>query len=72
MDITKIYHDSNGNKRSILQMLRDEPGWAANRLQEGEKAIASLSLANELIDSLYGSGCLDTQREKMVQKYLCS
>jgi hypothetical protein len=39
MDTGKAYHDSDGNECSIWQMVRREPEWAANRIQEGEKAI---------------------------------
>lgn len=42
MDTAKIYHDSGGNKCSIWQIVRREPDWAANRIQEGEKAILEL------------------------------
>ncbi len=43
MNTAKIYHDSDGNECSILQMVRREPDWAANRIQEGEKAIEQLA-----------------------------
>lgn len=39
MDTGKTYHDSEGNERTIWQMVREEPEWAAARVQEGEKAI---------------------------------
>jgi len=37
MDLDKDYFDSNGNRCNILQLVKLEPEWAANRLQEGEK-----------------------------------
>lgn len=43
MDTSKIYHDSYGNECSILQMVKREPKWAANRIQAGERAIAKLA-----------------------------
>ena len=43
MDLKKIYYDSCGDKCNILQMVILEPTWAANRLQEGEKAIEELA-----------------------------
>lgn len=39
MDTGKSYHDSEGNECSVWQMVKREPDWAANRIQEGEKAI---------------------------------
>ena len=42
MNTAKIYHDSDGKECSIWQMVRHEPEWAANRIQEGEKAIVEL------------------------------
>ena len=42
MDLDKLYTDIDGNKKNILQMVRDEPEWAANRIQIGESAIAAI------------------------------
>jgi len=39
MNNEKIYRDSDGMNRHILQMVKVEPEWAANRVQEGEIAI---------------------------------
>ena len=36
MDLDKKYYDSDGIKRNILEMVKIEPEWAANRIQEGE------------------------------------
>lgn len=43
MDTAKIYYDAEDNECSILQMIRREPHWAANRIQEGERAIEELA-----------------------------
>jgi len=43
MNTAKIYKDSNGNECSIHWMVKYEPEWAANRIQEGEKAIGELN-----------------------------
>ena len=43
MNTAKIYHDSDGDERTILQMVTLEKEWAANRIQEGEKAIERVS-----------------------------
>jgi hypothetical protein len=42
MNTGKVYHDSEGNERSIHQMVKSEPHWAANRIQAGEDAIKEL------------------------------
>ena len=42
-----IYHDSDGNERTLSQMVRKEPMWAANRIRCGEKAeeqVANLAM----------------------------
>lgn len=33
MDLTKTYYDSDDEPRNILQMVKREPEWAANRIQ---------------------------------------
>ena len=53
MDTGKIYNDSNGDDCSIIQMVEREPHWAANRIQEGEKAIEKLAE----IEALWGLFC---------------
>ncbi len=42
MNTSKMYEDLDGNKCSIWQMVRREPDWAVNRIQDGEKAIGEL------------------------------
>ena len=44
MDLEKRYFDIDGNRRSILEMVKLDPEWAANRIQEGEKAEKQLAL----------------------------
>ena len=58
MDTGKIYRDTDGNKKTIHQMVRGEPHWAANRIQEGEKAIKKVDRLEEVI-----------QRALLVAKY---
>lgn len=43
MDLTKRYQDSNDNPCDILQMVKREPEWAANRIQAGEEAEKALN-----------------------------
>lgn len=40
MDLNKIYYDVDGNAHNILEMMKEEPEWAANRIQVGAEAIA--------------------------------
>ena len=42
MNTAKIYRDLEGNERTIYQMVKHEPEWAANRIQAGEDALNSL------------------------------
>jgi len=44
------------------------PGYVPK--QEHEKVCKMLDTANELIDKLYASGCLEAESEKNVQNYL--
>ena len=50
MDTSKVYQDSAGNDCTIWQMIQSEPNWAANRLQEGEKAIELLADTEKALD----------------------
>jgi hypothetical protein len=47
MSTAKIYFNVDGNERTIHQMVKQEPEWAANRIQEGEKAIEQLQQEQE-------------------------
>jgi hypothetical protein len=47
MDANKTYYDLKGNPRTIMQMVLSDPYWAANRIQEGEKAIEELAKIKE-------------------------
>ena len=42
MDLGKLYYDMDGNATNILDMVKRYPEWAANRIQEGEKALMAL------------------------------
>jgi len=70
MDLTKKYRDSTGKECTILQMVRTEPEWAANRIQAGEDAIARVAeleaeIAERRMD--YGEDCkrLDARIEEL-------
>ena len=52
MNTAKIYHDSNDDECTIFQMLKREPEWSANRIQEGEKAIEQLQKLVAVIDEV--------------------
>lgn len=43
MNTAKIYRDSENNERTIHQMIKLEPGWAASRIQAGEDALAVIA-----------------------------
>jgi hypothetical protein len=43
MNLEKKYYDENGNKINILQLIKKSPKWAANRIQEGEKAFKHIT-----------------------------
>jgi hypothetical protein len=40
MNTAKIYKDTENNDRTISQMVKLEPEWAASRIQAGEDALA--------------------------------
>jgi len=42
MNLKKIYKDIEGENCNILEMVILDQVWAANRIQEGEKAIAKV------------------------------
>jgi hypothetical protein len=42
MNTAKIYHDTDGNKCSIWQMIKREPDWVANVFQTHESTIDKL------------------------------
>lgn len=70
MNTSKIYYDSEDNECSIMQMVKREPQWAANRVQAGEDAIARLAdmeetirdIATEFFRSWYNSPGVNTDQ----------
>jgi len=52
----KKYYTMGGKERSIWQMIEEDPGWAANRIQAGEAAIEKLNLAIEKLKDLKSGG----------------
>lgn len=52
MDTARIYYDSNGDERTIWQMVKDEPEWAAARIQEGEKAVKQLETIRKGVEGI--------------------
>ena len=53
MNTAKVYTDSNGEDCTINQMAKREPGWAANRIQEGEKYKKAFEELTEKFTSIY-------------------
>ena len=66
MDLEKRYYDFDNNECNIMQMVRREPGWAANRIQIGEGAIRLLRrvLAWRAGD---GDGITDPVRKEIIE-----
>jgi hypothetical protein len=56
MNTAKIYTDTEGNECTIHQMVKREPGWAANRIQAGEDAIDKVSQLQDLVIWMTGCG----------------
>ena len=60
MDSQRIYQDSDGMNRTLQQMCRVEPDWAASRVRAGEIAIEENEKLRMLLwlrhgcDGLYG------------------
>ena len=49
MNLDKKYYDDNGNPYDILTMVKKNPEWAANQIQDGERAINTLRDKEQLI-----------------------
>lgn len=68
MDLQKSYFDLDEKRRSILEMVNREPEWAANRIQEGEKAERKLAVVMRILKErkarFYQVTCADAQRRK--------
>jgi len=72
MNLEKQYHDLTGKPCNILQLVKREPDWAANRIQEGERASEALrelsGSVNDVCEPLFtasdGGAMWCTMREK--------
>jgi hypothetical protein len=51
MDLEPRYFDRDGNPKNILQLVKLEPEWAANRIQAGEKAARQRDATNRPLQS---------------------
>jgi len=49
MKIDKIYYDTKGNEVNLLQLIKKEPEWAANRIQEGRLEQEHKNMMRELL-----------------------
>lgn len=47
MNTARIYKDAQGNNCTIHQMVKNDPYWAASRIQVGEDAFAVLARIKE-------------------------
>ncbi len=43
MDLDKPYHDADFNKMNILELVKKEPEWAAEKIQDYEKRLMELT-----------------------------
>lgn len=60
MNTAKVYKNTDGKDRTIWQMVREEPDWAANRIQAGEDAIAELAAAKDRLAEIENAAELPT------------
>ena len=47
--MSKQYYDVDGNERTLSEMVRLEPEWAANRIRVGEVAIEMLNAVHRMV-----------------------
>lgn len=52
MDLDKEYCDSNDVPRNILGMVKHEPEWAANRIQEGERYLSEVFKITTILEEI--------------------
>ena len=73
MNTAKVYHDSKGQPCSIIQIVKREPEWAANRIQEGEKAIEKVNCVYALLVDVLESWRKDNglSKDDLTYKDLC-
>jgi hypothetical protein len=71
MNLQKRYKTAEGIECNILQLVKTEPGWAANRIQEGEKAVEELTALKidirNFVKALEGSSHVN--RDKIVDMW---
>jgi len=63
MNLQKIYHDSEGNKCNILEIIKKEPEWAANIIQHYEAANQDLrkklmDIISKIVNIGHNNDCL--------------
>jgi len=69
MNTAKVYQDNDGNDCSIVQMVSRDPHWAANRIQEGEQALARVrELESALRDLL--NDCINFDGGKLTDIFM--
>lgn len=50
MNTAKVYYDTEGNQRTLSQMVEHEPQWAASRLRHCEEISSQLKDFREAIE----------------------
>ena len=68
MNTAKVYQDSEGNDCTIHHMVEREPGWAANRIQHGERLEARLKRVAALAHSGGLIGLDETQTLQAIRR----
>lgn len=81
MNLNKIYYDTNCNAKNILQLVKCEPEWAANIIQDYESKLANieprLALMREMADlikivisdDIYGDNRLGKEFKSILTRY---
>jgi hypothetical protein len=63
MNLDKIYYTAEGEECNILKLVKLEPDWAANRIQEGNKATKNIKRLNNFF--------LEWQKHQITDRELC-
>lgn len=68
MNTSKIYYDSNGDEKTIYQMIKYEPDWVASRFQfmeqQNEEMIEALKMCyNHIKNNMQICGIVETTKQ---------
>ena len=72
MDLDKKYYDCDGKECNILQLVKNNPEWAANVIQEIQKgnriSFGTEEVVNELIENLFKGMGEETKKKFLPYK----